>query len=118
MSFLVSFYLVGMAFLWAIQDVSAMEVFDAVSRWTFSFKIVSWIMPPVETFEKAFGHDSKVTKTYRLIGDLVKYFGSLDLRSKIIEFYPAYKELKPVKDVARAETIIAARSPFAGKDAG
>lgn len=109
---LISVYLHALLFASAVGDIGLVQAFDAVARWTMGFKLLSWAMPPLETFEKRFGKNSRWTKNYEFLGDIVKYVGNLDFRAKVIELYPAYKELKPQKDLERANATVMMQSPF------
>jgi len=56
--------------------------------WVFGFSILSLVLPPVELFDDF----PRFQKYYRLLGKIVKYMGSLDFRTKILELYPSYRK--------------------------
>lgn len=94
------------AWLFDPSAVGLLEAVDWLGRWLLVSKAVSLLMPPLEVFEKRFGRGSNVAKTYEFIGDIVKYFGNLDLRNKMIELYPAYRELKPKKEMEKTQAFL------------
>lgn len=59
-----------------------------LALWIAGCSILSLILPPVEMFDDF----PRLQKWYRLLCKLIKYFGSLDLRGKIIQLYPSYQE--------------------------
>ena len=56
--------------------------------WVFGFSLLSLALPPVELFEDF----PRFQKWYRLFGKIVKYLGSLDFRTKVLELYPSYRK--------------------------
>lgn len=112
MIMLLSFYVHLLVLAWLIGDMTVMNFVDLAGRWLLIFKFISLAMPPIETIEKRFGPDSTWTKNYRLIGDLIKYIGNLDFRAKMIEFYPAYRELSAQKQMEKAKQTLSSSGVF------
>ena len=71
------------------MDWTLGDLFDILSKWVFVCSMLSIVLPPVEFFEKY----PKFQDGYRLFCKLLKYFGALDFRGKIISQYPQYQKM-------------------------
>ena len=70
------------------MDWTLSQIVDFAARWVLFFSLASIILPPVEFFDDY----PQIQKGYRLICKLIKFFGSLDLRGKVISLYPSYQK--------------------------
>lgn len=68
-------------------DLTLTQLFDFVSKWVFVFSIINILLPPVEFFDDF----PKAKKVYELIVHLVRHYGALDFRGKLMALYPSYQ---------------------------
>ncbi len=104
-------------------DITIMQLLDWAGRWVLFFSVLSIILPPVEFFDEV----PRFQKWYRFICKFIKYFGSLDVRGKVIPLYPSFQNAAVARaegevKVAKAEEAVAdakdvaAAKPEGGKD--
>lgn len=73
-----------------MDEITLHELIDLLSRWVLLFTLLSILLPPVEFFEEF----PRFQRWYRLGCKLIKYFGSLDWRGKVIALYPQFQKRK------------------------
>ena len=71
-----------------LEAVTLHDLIDFAARWVLYFSLASIFLPPIEFFDDY----PRVQKGYRLVCKLIKFFGSLDLRGKVISMYPSYQK--------------------------
>ena len=59
------------------------QIFDWIFRFVVIASIISWLMPPIETFDGF----PRFQKFYVLIVRIVSQYASLNLRGKMLELY-------------------------------
>ena len=70
------------------MDISLSQLLDLAARWVFTCTLLSLILPPVEFFNSY----PRFQESYRLFCKVLKYWGSLDFRGKVIELYPCIQK--------------------------
>ena len=79
---------IGDVIEWSVMgSLTINDLFDIVAKWVFVFSIINILLPPIEFFNDF----PKVQKVYSFIVHIVKYYGALDFRGKVMAQYDSYK---------------------------
>ena len=70
------------------MDIPLGLLLDWAARWLFACTLLSLALPPVEFFDNF----PRFQEGYRLFCKVLKYWGSLDFRGKVIELYPCIQK--------------------------